>query len=186
MNRNHWVLLLALVVGCEQVDGGNDSGAESSPPPTSSDSTADSEGDSQALQACRDTCDDLLFYDCVTADAHEVCYDACSNRGSQDIETFVACVDNTLPTCSECYENFVDADPPPDPTGDDPQPTCTEACQEFVDAGCELEFEVEATSCASFCEMLPSAAQQLLVECVEARDGCVLPDDCTDSSAGGG
>jgi hypothetical protein len=198
MEAKHLVLLLACALGCEEVDAGDGGGTGgSSPTASESDPSAES-GDASLIADCRETCDDLLFYDCVTADTHEACYDTCSDRGTQDIETFLACVQNTLPACSECYENFVDADPPDPTTGSEmttagpPDTTgsvglsCVDACEEYVGAGCNLEFEdIEFTSCEEFCATLSGTAQDLVVECVAERDGCTLPDYCTMSSAGG-
>jgi hypothetical protein len=203
MQAKHLVLLLACALGCEEVDAG-DGGGTGGSSPTASDSDPSAEsGDPWLIADCRETCDDLLFYDCLNADTHEACYDTCSDRGTQDIETFLACVQNTLPGCSECYENFADTDPPdpttgsetsgPDTTGGPGETsgvsagTCLDACEEYVGAGCNVEFsDVEFTSCDEFCDALSGTAQALVVECVAERDGCTLPDYCTMSSSGGG
>ena len=203
MNAKHLVLLLACALGCEEVDagdGGGNSGGTGGSSPVESDSDPSAEsGNSPLLADCRETCDDLLFYDCLTADTHEACYDTCSDRASQDIETFRACVQNTLPTCSECYENFADAEPAdpttssemttagPDETSGGSSGTCLDACEEYVGAGCNVEFsDVEFTSCEEFCGALSGTAQALVVECVAEREGCTLPEYCTMSSSGGG
>jgi hypothetical protein len=143
--------------------------------------------DGAEIDDCKGSCDDLLFFDCLDADSHEACWAACAERTSADLEAFDACVDNTLPACGGCWDNLLDADPV---GGDDDGGSagggdggsvggadCESACAEWVGAGCEELGEFP--SCAEFCDALPADAQDFVVECVEARDGCTLPEECT-------
>lgn len=140
-----------------------------------------------AIEGCRGRCDDLLFYDCLDADSHETCWAICPERSADAIEQFDACVSNTLPLCEGCWENLLDADPPPTTDdGDVGTPTCVDACEEWLGAGCPAFGEFE--SCAGFCASIPESAHDIVVECVAGRDGCTLPGECMfdDSSTKGG
>lgn len=199
------IIFLALPLGgC--VDVNNDGGSDDD----SADGTADGGGDGgggngggdggdggngadapseQEVAACRGVCDDLLFFDCLDSTSHEACYGVCPERSAADIDLFSACADNTLPSCSGCYDNFVDAAPADSGNDDgadgDPPPTsCVDACSEWVGAGCEALGEIP--SCEAFCNSISTPLQDVVVECIENRDGCTLPDECIFDKGGAG
>ncbi len=125
---------------------------------------------------CREDCDDLLFWNCVDATEHETCYTVCTERSSESLSVFGACVQNTTPDCdaaTPCYTNLLDEEPIGDDGG---STTCAEACEEWLGAGCEQLSE--APSCQAFCDGLPESIQDFVVECIEGRDGCTLPEEC--------
>ena len=193
MRGKLFIAALALLACEVTADGDGDEGGDGASP-----GTGGSAPSGAAVSLCREACDDALFWDCITPQTHDACYDLCSARSEDDIDTFAACVENTEPFCEGCYEAFEDADPvvPPSTTtsggggeeevggGPPPDTTCTDACQEYLDAGCDPF--IEFPSCVSFCSALTPALQELVVECVEGRDGCQLPDYCDFSVDGGG
>jgi hypothetical protein len=203
--------------GCVESDGGGDDGGDTQGQGDdgADDGVADDGGDGgddtggdggddgpgpAAVGQCREVCDRLLTFDCLVADTHETCYATCPERSEDEIAQFTACVDGTLPGCEGCWENFLDAEPvpPADGDGDDDggdggddssvgEATCEDACEEWLGAGCPAFGEFD--SCAGFCTSIPESAHDLVVECVENRDGCTLPESCTfeeGGSQGGG
>jgi hypothetical protein len=189
------VLALAGVLACEEVDGGGESSPSANNPTDSGGSGGpDAPGPSDgAVAMCRDTCDDELFFDCIDADRHEVCWNACPERSESDIELFRACVLNSAGACDPgCIENFLDADPV-DSSGGEPDTTagggpgtseggtnvsCEDACEAFAGRGCNIDF-AGFDSCASFCASLDPTLHDFVVMCVELADGCMLPEQCT-------
>ncbi len=132
---------------------------------------------------CRDACDDLQFFTCLTANEHATCFALCEERNATAVDLFNSCVSNTIPDCDEafpCYENLVDAPPVDTGNGD---ATCVDACEEWLGAGCE-PFE-GFPSCAAFCGSLSEGLQLFVVECVEQRDGCTLSEECAFGDGGG-
>lgn len=143
---------------------------------------ADGSGGGQApsmaqIGACQGDCDDLLLWNCVDATEHETCYGACGEKDSESLDIFGACVLNTTPDCdaaTPCYINLLDADPVGG--GGDDSTTCVDACEQWLGAGCQAL--AEAPSCQAFCDVLNESLHDFVVECVENRDGCMLPEEC--------
>jgi hypothetical protein len=189
------ILLLALasVLACENADGGGDAGGGDAGGGDAGGGDASGDPSPAAVEACHVACDDQLFYDCIDADVHETCWNACPERSESDIELFAACVLNSGGACDPgCLENFLDADPV-DPTGT-PDTTagggpgttsggstgvsCVDACEEFLGRGCTIDVG-GFDSCTDFCDSLDPTLHDFVVMCVEQADGCTLPADCT-------
>lgn len=184
------VLILGgcVVINDDAADSGADTGSNDATN-SSADGTGGNNGtggqpSQDQIEDCQMACDDLLFFDCLTADTHENCFVLCGEANASALDTFDACVANTLPVCeaaTPCYDNLEDADPVGGTTGGDGA-TCIDACEEWLGAGCQPFGE--APSCEAFCSALSDPLQQVVVECVEGRDGCMLPPEC-DLGGGG-
>jgi hypothetical protein len=190
-------LLTLCLSACVEITGDDDNG-DSAADGSGDDGDDDDSGggggggnppDSAQVESCQGSCDSLLFFDCLNADDHANCYAVCPERTNADIDLFDACVSNTLPECSDCYDNLLGA-PVVGGEGDDGGSvtgTCVDACNEWIGAGCEALGE--AGSCEEFCASIPETLHDFVVECVDARVGCTLPEECTfesDGSVGGG
>ncbi len=163
--------LMALAFGgCIIVDGdGDDTGADTGNSSNTNGSADETGGNAEQVAACRSACDDLQFFSCITADEFAACYSACDEKGGSDLDLFIACVGNTIPSCDEaypCYENLIAAEPPDGGSGDSGGGggSCADSCEEWLAAGCEPFVET------------PS--------CVDNRDGCTLPPECNFEGGG--
>ncbi|MCH9681414.1 MAG: hypothetical protein K0V04_08275 [Deltaproteobacteria bacterium] len=192
-------LLVSAPSGCVIIDDPDDSGGAGTDGNNGDNGNGDNNGDNgaddtaggggnppsdQQVLDCRAACDQLQFFSCISADEHQSCYDLCSERDADAVAVFDSCVSNTTPSCDEavpCYENLVDA--PSADDGEPPEATCVDACEEWLGAGCEALDEVP--SCQAFCDSLSDALQQVVVECIEGRDGCTLPESCALDGGGG-
>lgn len=199
MTRAHWPLGLVLALGgCVEIggdDGGSNGGTAADDGDGGGDGGGDGAGDDGGgdgagpppsdteVQTCQMACDELLFFDCVDAGQHEACYGVCPERTPADIDLFYACVDNTLPSCSGCYEAFIDAEPVgDDDSGSAGGASCTDACEEWLGAGCQAFGDFD--SCDGFCGSIPDTLHDFVAECVAARDGCTLPEECIFDAGG--
>lgn len=187
-----------VVITDDDADSGADTGSNSGNSGNSGNNTNNSSADETGnsgggggepsqdqVDDCQMACDDLLFFDCLTADTHENCFVLCGEKDATSLDTFDSCVSNTLPVCENatpCYDNLDDADPVGTTGGDGA--TCTDACEEWLGAGCQPFGE--APSCEAFCSALSDPFQQAVVECVEGRDGCTLPPECDIGGGEGG
>jgi hypothetical protein len=139
---------------------------------------------------CKDSCNQLKFFNCNDAADHAACFLACESAPESAIEVFIACVETDI--CdAECAADLVGEAHGSEGEGEGggsegggeeggSEPTsCTEACAEFVGAGC-----VPPVDCAGFCSSLSEFEQTFVGYCVDRRDGCELPEECADALAG--
>jgi hypothetical protein len=165
--------------GSGDTDGASNSGGSGDAP------------SSGAVSSCRGACDNLQFFDCINADTHETCWNACPNRSDGDLELFSSCVMNSLPSCDPgCLDNLLDApepDPDPDPTGSDTggDNACEEACQAYVDADCDLSDLGEVPSCGLLCAQLTENEQAVVAACLNAPQTCEVNPACLDGEGEG-
>lgn len=146
---------------------------------------------SSAVESCRGACDRLQFFECIDADTHEVCWQACPSRIDDDLELFSSCVMNSLPSCdSGCLNNLLDApEPEPDPTGSsgsDGTNTCEEACQAYINAGCDVSDFGEAPTCALACSQLTDDEQAIVAACFNSPETCEINPACVGGGEEGG
>lgn len=78
---------------------------------------AGEEGGSGAdIEGCQFVCDDLRFFECITASDHAMCRDLCTSASADRVETFKGCyglgggggVGGDLCDTAECYDVFAD------------------------------------------------------------------------------
>ncbi len=177
-----WVATVALIAcfSCDSEDsedgsaGGSGSAGESGGVENSGSDTVEAPSE-QLVGECRDACDNLQSFDCITADGHEACWGACDGRSASELDVFSSCVSNELPDCDHrCLQNLFDADPI-DPSGDGPS-ACVSSCEAFIQNGCGEELDVP--NCALFCESLTPEAGQLLALCLDSAENCQLDEAC--------
>lgn len=132
---------------------------------------------------CKDACNKLKFFDCNDAADHAACFVSCENAPASAIEVFVACVE--ADTCDpECAANLHgDAPPAGEVTGGGgggeeeggSAASCPEACEAFIIDGC-----APPVDCVQICASLTELEQAFVGYCLERRDGCTLPMECTE------
>ena len=138
-----------------------------------------------AVEECQDTCDQQRFFDCYDANEHAGCYNDCSAASADDIEVFVACVDNTTcdAACSTSIEGRAAEVPEEDrvDTGQQPVPgptACQSACQAMAADMCIPE------DCSPLCA--DEEVRFQVVYCNTVRNGCDFPAECTGGTTEGG
>lgn len=138
---------------------------------------------------CKDSCNQLKFFDCNDAADHAACFVACENASSSQIELFVSCVQ--ADTCDpDCATDLVGAATPPSGDGDGDGggegggdgggeggggTTCVDACNGFIADGC-----APPADCAGLCATLSALEQSFVTYCLDRSEGCVLPEECSD------
>jgi hypothetical protein len=138
----------------------------------------------QDQSRCKDSCNQLKFFDCNDAADHAACFEACEHAPASAIDVFVACVQADI--CDpECAADLEQQAGPAEGGGEDSSGgssgTCADACSEFIAAGC-----FGAVDCAAVCSSLSELEQGFVVYCVDRRMGCNLPDECADALPGEG
>jgi len=176
------VCVAASIAACETSEGGdgnegegsgaegNSSSAEVSSADGGSADAGDGEAPSADIERCKDSCNQLKFFDCNDSAQHSACFTACEAASADDIEVFVACVQTDIcdPTCIENLVETADPDPPnPD--------ACVGACTAIIEAGC---YPADPGICASFCGTLTNDERAFLVYCDFRREGCEFPAEC--------
>jgi hypothetical protein len=176
-------VLLAIPFACDAGVGGDGSG----------DGEGGGEGGEtpspQDTSRCKESCNQLKFFDCNDAADHARCFEACEAAPPSAIELFVACVQADIcdPECAADLEGTVPSGEGGGEVGGGGEEgggettTCADACGEFIAAGC-----VPPVDCAGFCGTLTELEQSFVVYCVERRDGCTLPEECADALGGEG
>lgn len=162
-------------------DGGGDGGGEGGDPTAGGGGGASSSEQGQ----CKESCNQLKFFDCNDAADHAACFVACENASSSQIELFVSCVQ--VDTCDpECATDLVGAATPPSGEGGGEGEgegggeggggtTCVDACNGFIADGC-----APPADCAGLCATLSALEQSFVTYCLDRVEGCVLPDECVD------
>lgn len=183
--------LLLSASACDINVNEGDEGSSGTDGSSNSGGSGDAPSDS-AVESCREACDGLQFFDCINADTHETCWNACPNRSDGDLELFSSCVMNSLPSCDPgCLDNLLDApepDPDPDPTGSNDSGgtnTCEDACQAYIDAGCDVSDLGEAPTCALACSQLTDDEQAVVAACLNSPETCEVNPACLDGGGGG-
>ncbi len=116
---------------------------------------------------CRDSCNQLKFFDCNDALDHAACFQNCDAASTPQIELFTACVGADIcdPACST---HIRPPAPPPRPPADQ----CTPQCQTYLGEGCMPD--VPPAACAQLC----AEDAALATYCLQNRSGCALPAGC--------
>ena len=178
-------VVLAVPLACDEQAGGDgggsaEGGGEGGEMPSAQDTSR-----------CKESCNQLKFFNCNDAADHARCFEACESAPPSAIELFVACVQADIcdPECAADLEGAVPSGEGEgevgggggEEEGGGETTTCADACGEFIAAGC-----VQPVDCAGFCGTLTELEQSFVVYCVERRDGCELPEECADALGGEG
>ena len=135
----------------------------------------------EEIAACKDSCDQLKFFDCNDSVDQAGCYQDCTGASSSQIELFVACVKNDIcdPTCSthiqpqgpgsssgssdssaSCTSDGCGTTNPPPPDG------CAEACETLQFFSCISAETFE--SCVGLCMTADAGKKDTFTSCVES------------------
>ena len=178
------LLSVPVVVGCVEVNDGDEGGGDGNGDGLGDGADGVDGGDggeplaSEAeVDACKDACDKLKFFDCIDSGEHAQCWDACGRVDSDAIELFDACVSTDVCDAS-CFDQLVDAQVPVGDDDDDDDdvgggPGCLTACN-AINGAC---FE-GSIDCAALCSVVTPEQETLIEYCNEARDGCDFPEEC--------
>jgi hypothetical protein len=174
---------------CDATGGADDNGSGGGSAGSAGDPTAGGGGGASSAEQdqCKDSCNQLKFFDCNDAADHAACFVACENASSSQIELFVSCVQADI--CDpECATDLIGAAPPPSGEaggegegegGGGGGTTCFDACVFFIADGCAPPID-----CAVECALLSELEQSFVTYCLDRRDGCSLPEECTDLFGG--
>ena len=122
----------------------------------------------EAIDSCKDACDQQQFFDCYEPDDLAWCYDRCETVDATAVELYTACVTNT--SCDRgCDVHIEDGGTIPDP---DPATGCEAQCVDFADA-CQPEL-------ADVCDFVCAQAEEVVTECLDDAVGCYVTEACED------
>lgn len=119
---------------------------------------------------CRESCNQLKFFDCNDALDHATCFANCDVADSDAVALFTACVSADIcdPQCSVHIQPRPSGPAPMTVSGDG----CVDSCQAFVADGCVPG--ASGAECAQVCAEEPALANY----CLGGRTGCDLPAGC--------
>lgn len=159
------------------------SGSSNDSPGGSSGSSGAASGGATGAQidACKQGCDKMKFFNCSSAAEQARCYDDCDKASSKQIEVFTGCAQASV--CDPDCRTSITPAPSTGGTGGSgaSAESCGTACQKLVT--CNFIKVGDKDACVDACE---KQAYQYQIDCVTSNDCSAIPKACGASAGGSG
>lgn len=131
------------------------------------------------IDACKQGCDKMKFFNCSSAAEQARCYDDCEKATSKQIEVFTGCAQASV--CDPDCRTSITPAPSTGGTGGTgaTSDSCGTACQKLVT--CSLIKVGDKDKCVDVCE---KQAYQYQIDCVNSNDCDAIPKACGASTGG--